>query len=217
MKKFLCLLTALLLTCLLAAAAAETAPESTGVVAKVTTKKGPLKLRAKGSEKSRTLAEIPNGTCLLVTEEDETWCKVTWNGRTGYSKTQYLTLLRNADQSILTYRVLREGDKGDDVLALKQRLQALGYIRGSSDLTNVYNDITAERLTLFQRQLGISEDGVASQELQAYLFSDKAPQCGQKLPKARSRVLTKEGKRMICGCCMGEGCECCKFKGWVEY
>ena len=180
MRRTLCLLAALLLLLLPALpAAAETAADPAGTVAKVTTKKGPLRLRAKDSEKSRVLAEIPNGTLILVTEETETWCKLTYNNKTGYSKTEYLTLLRNADPDILRYRVLKEGDRGEDVLALKQRLQELGYIRENSSLTNDYNDITAERITLFQRQLGITEDGIASQELQAYLFSDKAPQCGQ--------------------------------------
>ena len=89
------------------------------------------------------------------------------------------------------------------------------YIRGSAVLTNRYDEETAQRVTLFQRQTGMSEDGVAWQELQAYLFSDKAPQCTQTLPRVRSRVA--DGKnRMICGCCMGEGCECCNFTGWVN-
>ena len=111
---------------------------------------------------------------------------------------------------------LKKGSKGDGVLRLQERLQELGYIRGSSDLNNVYNDITSERVMLFQRQLGITEDGVASQELQAYLFSEKAPMCSQALPKARSQVPSDE-RRTVCGCCMGEGCECCNFKGWITY
>ena len=190
----------------------------TGTVAKVTTKKGPLKLRTAAGGKGRVLSEIPNGTCLLVTEENEDWCQVLYQEQSGYCKTEFLTLLRDADLALLDYRVLHKGDKGEDVLALKQRLQDLGYIRGGSDLTNVYNDVAAERVTLFQRQLGIMEDGVASQELQAYLFSEKAPVCGQKLPKIRSRVGSQGGERRIfCGCCMGEGCECCHFTGWIEY
>lgn len=79
-----------------------------------------------------------------------------------------------------------------------------------------HNDVAAERMTLFQRQTGMTEDGVASQELQAYLFSDKAPVCGQTLPRIKSRV-GGSGKRVICGCCMGEGCERCNFTGWVDY
>ena len=216
MKKPICLLLALIL--LLSAAGFSPAEESAGIVAKVTTKKGPLKMRTSAGEKGRVLDEIPNGTCILVMEEDDTWCRVSWQNRQGYCKTGFLTLLREADPSMLDYRVLKEGDKGEDVLALKKRLQDLGYIRSGSGLTNVYNDVTAERVTLFQRQLGITEDGIASQELQAYLFSEKAPVCGQKLPKIRSRVASQDGtKRMICGCCMGEGCECCGFKGWIDY
>ena len=52
------------------------------------------------------------------------------------------------------------------------------------------------------------------QELQAYLFSDKAPACSQTLPRIRTKVADKSS-RMICGCCMGDGCECCNFTGWV--
>jgi hypothetical protein len=194
------------------------AEESTGIVAKVTTKKGPLKMREKAGGKGRVLTEIPNGTCILVLQEDEIGCKVLYHDQTGYCKTEFLTLLREADPSMLEYRVLQKGAKGDDVLALKQRLQELGYIRSGSDLTNVYNDVTAERVILFQKQIGITEDGIASQELQAYLFSEKAPVCGQKLPKVRSRVVSQDGSRRIfCGCCMGEGCECCHFTGWIEY
>jgi len=196
----------------------SSAEKSTGIVAKVTTKKGPLKMREQTGGKGRVLTEIPNGTCILVLQEDEISCRVSYQDRTGYCKTEFLTLLREADPSMLEYRVLQRGAKGDDVLALKQRLQDLGYIRSGSDLTNVYNDVTAERVTLFQRQIGITEDGIASQELQAYLFSEKAPVCGQKLPKVRSRVVSQDGSRRIfCGCCMGEGCECCHFTGWIEY
>ena len=190
------------------------AEERTGIAAKVMTRKGPLKLRASASEKGRVTDEIPNGTCILVEQEDEAWCLVSYKNQKGYCKTEFLILYRDADLSILDYRVLNKGDKGEDVLALKKRLQELGYIRDGSKMTDVYNDIAMERVTLFQRQTGMTEDGIASQELQAYLFSDKAPVCGQTLPRVRSRVKTGEN-RVICGCCMGEGCECCNYTGWI--
>ena len=104
-------------------AAAETASE--GTVAKVTTVKGTLNLRAKPSLQSTVKAEIPNGACLLVLEEDESWCLCQWQGKTGYCVKDYLTLLREADLSLLDYRVLAPGDQGDDVLMLKERLQRL--------------------------------------------------------------------------------------------
>lgn len=196
----------------------SSAEDHPGIIAKVTTKKGPLKMRESADTKGRVLTEIPNGTCILVLQEDEIWCQVSYQDQPGYCRTEFLTLLREADPAMLEYRVLQKGAKGDDVLALKQRLQDLGYIRSGSELTNVYNDVTAERVTLFQKQIGITEDGIASQELQAYLFSEKAPVCGQKLPKVRSRVVSQDGSRRIfCGCCMGEGCECCHFTGWIDY
>ena len=164
--------------------------------------------------KERVIGEIPNGTCILVTKEADDWCEVSWNGQTGYCKTEFLILYRGADLSLLDYRVLRDGDKGDDVVALKKRLQELRYIRSGATLTNRYTQETAQRVILFQRQTGMTEDGVAWQELQAYLFSDKALACSQTLPRIRTKVADKSS-RMICGCCMGDGCECCNFTGYV--
>lgn len=215
MKRLLVLTVSVVLMVILSLSFAE---ERVGTVAKVATKKGPLKMRVSASEKGRVADEIPNGTCILVLQENTDWCQVSYQEKTGYCKTEFLIILRDADPAMLDYRVLQKGDKGDDVVALKQRLQELGYIRTGSELTNVYNDVAMERVKLFQKQIGITEDGIASQELQAYLFSDKAPVCGQKLPRVRTRVLSQDGgKRMICGCCMGEGCECCGFTGWVTY
>ncbi|MBQ6289429.1 MAG: SH3 domain-containing protein [Clostridia bacterium] len=193
-------------------AGGEENPDS--MAAKVSTEKGALKLRKTAGPKGKVIGEIPNGTCILVTKEAEDWCEVSWNGQTGYCKTEFLILYRGADLSLLDYRVLRDGDKGDDVIALKKRLQELGYIRSGATLTNRYTQETAQRVILFQRQAGMTEDGVAWQELQAYLFSDKAPACSQTLPRIRTKVADKSS-RMICGCCMGDGCECCNFTGWV--
>ncbi len=193
-------------------AGGEENPDS--MAAKVSTEKGALKLRKTAGPKGKVIGEIPNGTCILVTKEAEDWCEVNWNGQTGYCKTEFLILYRGADLSLLDYRVLRDGDKGDDVVALKKRLQELGYIRSGATLTNRYTQETAQRVILFQRQTGMTEDGVAWQELQAYLFSDKAPACSQTLPRIRTKVADKSS-RMICGCCMGDGCECCNFTGYV--
>lgn len=98
-------------------------------------------------------------------------------------------------------------------------MKELGYLRSAAQLTDTYTELTAERVILFQRQVGMAEDGIASPELQAYLFSDKAPSCTQPLPQVRSRVSFEghsNSNRVKCGCCMGEGCECCGFKGWIE-
>lgn len=188
-----------------------------GFVAKVTAGKDTLSLTKKqGSGKS--VAKVPDSTCLRVLEESGDFCLCEFDGMQGWCPASSLTLLRDADLSILSYRVLSKGDRGDDVTALNARLQDLGYIRSGSTLTNVCNDTLVERIILFQRQLGITEDGIVSQELQAYIFSDKAPECTQTLPRVRAHVPVGDtGRREICGCCMGDGCECCDFKGYISY
>lgn len=74
------------------------------------------------------LTEIPNGACVLITGEDETWCRVIYQGLEGYCMTEFLRFLREADPSMLEYRVLKNGDKGEDVLTLKKRMKELGYL-----------------------------------------------------------------------------------------
>ena len=154
---------------------------------------------------------------MLVLSEADGWVEAVYRGQTGYCKADFITEQKEADPALLTYRVIRKGDRGKEVLAIKQRLQELGYIRQSSKLTEDYNDTTVQRVKLFQKQMGLKEDGIASPEVQACLFSNRAPSCTQSLPKARSRVASgsDDSKREICGCCMGEGCECCGFRGWV--
>ena len=115
-------------------AGGEEQPDS--MAAKVSTEKGALKLRKAAGPKERVIGEIPNGTCILVTREADDWCEVSWNGQTGYCKTEFLILYRGADLSLLDYRVLRDGDKGDDVVALKKRLQELGYIRSGARIAS---------------------------------------------------------------------------------
>ena len=197
----------------------SSAEENDGIVAKVITEnRGPLKLRESAGRNGRVLDEIPNGMCLLVVSQDDSWCRVIYKEQEGFCKTEFLKFFPDADLSMLTYRVLKTGDRGKDVLALKQRMQELGYIRSAATLTDRYTDETKGRIVLFQRQTGMNEDGIASQELQAFLFSDRAPVCTQTLPRARSGVLSGDDtSRVICGCCMGEGCECCGFTGWIQY
>ena len=171
-------------------AGGEEQPDS--IAAKVSTEKGALKLRKTAGPKGKVIGEIPNGTCILVTKEAEDWCEVSWNGQTGYCKTEFLILYRGADLSLLDYRVLRDGDKGDDVIALKQRLQELGYIRSGAALTNRYTQETAQRVILFQRQTGMTEDGVAWQELQAYLFPIRHQPAARHCPASGPKWQTKE-------------------------
>ncbi|MCR4622255.1 MAG: peptidoglycan-binding protein [Clostridiales bacterium] len=70
------------------------------------------------------------------------------------------------------YSTLSSGDKGDAVKRLQQRLKDLGYLSGTVD--GVYGDGTAQAVKLFEAEYGKTQTGVASAQLQAYLFSANA-------------------------------------------
>ena len=61
--------------------------------AKVTTASGSLNLRKKASSSATILTTIPRHTIIDVLDIDGTWTKVTYNGKTGYVKSTFLTYL----------------------------------------------------------------------------------------------------------------------------
>ncbi|MBQ1946451.1 MAG: SH3 domain-containing protein [Clostridia bacterium] len=61
--------------------------------AKVTTASGSLNLRKKASSSATILTTIPRHTVIDVLDIDGTWTKVTYNGKTGYVKSTFLTYL----------------------------------------------------------------------------------------------------------------------------
>ncbi len=70
-----------------------------------------------------------------------------------------------------TYQTLKKGDKGEAVLQLKHRMYELGYFT-TANYSNEFNDVTAKRLKELQAKNGLTQDGVATPELQALIFSD---------------------------------------------
>lgn len=70
-------------------------------------------------------------------------------------------------------RVLRLNYQGDDVKALKKRLNKLGYELGPCD--NHFGYLTQEALKLFQKDYGLRVDGIAGREVFSLLLADKLP------------------------------------------
>jgi uncharacterized protein YgiM (DUF1202 family) len=56
-----------------------------------TANKGTLNLRAEPSPSAKVLARIPYHTSLESEYVDNTWSKVTYNDKTGYVKTEFLS------------------------------------------------------------------------------------------------------------------------------
>ncbi len=69
-------------------------------------------------------------------------------------------------------QTLRRGSTGDSVIAVQQRLIALGYLTGTAD--GIYGTGTAEAIYNFQKRNGLSRDGVAGEKTLALLFSTAA-------------------------------------------
>lgn len=68
--------------------------------------------------------------------------------------------------------VLKSGVKGDAVTRLQQRLKELGYYTG--DVDGQYGSGTAEAVTLFQAQHGLSADGIAGEATLGLVYAEAA-------------------------------------------
>ncbi len=68
---------------------------------------------------------------------------------------------------------LEVGSRGEAVKKLQQRLIELGYLNGSAD--GDFGSATKAAVKLFQKQVGITVDGVAGQATQAALYASDAP------------------------------------------
>lgn len=75
-----------------------------------------------------------------------------------------------AAEAEAAYKTLRQGDKGQAVLALKQRMYELGYFT-STKFSNEFNATTKERLIELQKKNGLDADGIATPEVQTLIFS----------------------------------------------
>ena len=73
--------------------------------------------------------------------------------------------------------VLIIGDSGDAVLKVQQRLIELGYLAAGGD-TGTFDETTERAVGQFQTAIGADADGVLTEFLQNYLFSDSAPEFG---------------------------------------
>ncbi|MBP3415265.1 MAG: peptidoglycan-binding protein [Clostridia bacterium] len=70
---------------------------------------------------------------------------------------------------------LKQGSSGSEVTKLQKRLIKLGYMKGSA--TGYYGEKTAEAVIKFQKQVGLTADGIAGKGTQTALYADSAPKC----------------------------------------
>lgn len=218
-----------LFLCLPLALPALAAQPETPVVARVTTSSGTLNLRAKPKADAQVIARLRPDTLVLVVGQEGEYSRIHAQEQEGYVRTEFLTVTDDPPKS-LAYQPLKVGDRGNTVVTLKERLQALGYLRPGAALTPLYTKDIAERVKIFQRAHGLEETGIASPAMQLLLFSDEARQNEEELPEVK-QIFTRavdpgdasfdwaqymRDNPGTCGCCMGTGCECCNFTGRIN-
>lgn len=70
------------------------------------------------------------------------------------------------------YQTLYEGSYGEEVVKLQKRLIQLGYLKGSAD--GYYGENTANAVRAFEARYGKVQTGVATPDMQKYLFAGDA-------------------------------------------
>ena len=207
------------------------------MIAQVTTEVGPLNMRNQPEAGATILLRIPNRSLVTVISQDDVFWEITYGDTHGYAMHEFLTMT-DYTEDILHYQVLYRGNSGDDVLAIKERLLELGYYREGSTMNNNYNATCVARMMMFQRQNGLTENGIATAEAQAKLFSDSAAANAEELPKVMtsSYIVSSSSSSTdptngidenfdwdqwmlenpgVCPCCFGSGCSCCNFTGKI--
>ncbi len=79
------------------------------------------------------------------------------------------------------YRNIREGDSGDDVLTFKEALYRLGYFNAKAE-TSSFNGTMTKAVKALQKDIGLTETGVASAEMQRALLEGTGTIEGKPLP-----------------------------------
>ena len=78
------------------------------------------------------------------------------------------------DNSVLAPAYLKPGDQHQVVMQLQSRLMSLGYM-DNDDPTTYYGNATADAVSKFQRQQGMTQDGICGIDTWDRLFSAAAP------------------------------------------
>lgn len=66
-----------------------------------------------------------------------------------------------------TYAVSKYGSTGDEVKSIQRKLSSLGYYKGSVD--GIYGNATKSAVTAFQKNCGITADGICGNQTLLYL------------------------------------------------
>lgn len=89
--------------------------------------------------------------------------------------------------------LVQQGDNGQEVTALQQRLAKLGYFKGN--VTGRFGSATKEAVIKFQKDKGLKADGVVGDSTEASLGESEQPESKPESENSRSDSLVVTGAR----------------------
>ena len=150
------------------------------LAAEGTVNTGSLVLRKSASRDSQALQTLQKGDTVTVQSQSGDWYKVRYGSYTGYVMKQYLKVTGEVESAEKpSSDALRPGDSGSRVKSLQQSLKELGLYSGSVD--GVYGSGTTRAVKAFQKQQGLTQDGVAGSKTLAALETASREDAGQTL------------------------------------
>jgi peptidoglycan hydrolase-like protein with peptidoglycan-binding domain len=151
-----------------------------GAYADYTRVSSSVNLRKSPTLDAKVLKLVPMGYEVTVEGKDGEWTKVSFEGATGYVKTQYLELIKSAIKSATkpasgsapnsapaaasggeaaSGAALKQGDEGDGVKELQSLLTQCGAYSGP--INSKFGPLTEAAVTRFQEDAGLDVDGIA--------------------------------------------------------
>ncbi len=147
-----------------------------------TTLTGFVKLRKKASETGEVIKMLTTLDVVTVLElTDNGFARVKCDGKTGYVLSGYVNLANiptptpvpepTINPDAAKYTSLKKGDRGTAVVSLQLALIELEYMDGNAD--GKFGAQTESALKTFEKRNGLTQDGVADEELQLLLYEGK--------------------------------------------
>ncbi|MDR0928182.1 MAG: peptidoglycan-binding protein [Oscillospiraceae bacterium] len=183
MRKSLALLLALI-SLWFVIGTAQAAEEKVGYV----TSTG-LYIRESASTKADALKCAKNGAKLIILKTQGDWYYVRYGVVYGYVVKKYVSLSKSDSSSSSSNdapdriadlgsapATSRMGDRGNHVKKLQQALKILGYYGGNCD--GIFGEKTEAAVIRFQKNKGLSRDGIAGKGTIRALFGEDAANAG---------------------------------------
>lgn len=126
-----------------------------------------VNVRENPSTDADRLYQLDNGAKVDITGKSGDWYRISTSQGEGFVKKDFL------DVFVATSSAIKEGQSGDDVKQIQQRLIELGYLTGSAD--GKFGAGTEEAVKAFQRKAGLTADGIVGSGTLSALNASNAP------------------------------------------